>query len=154
MDRIELRLKYFSVPVSSSSAFIGITGFHIKTDWREKNMSEICMNRRNAKNSSLQRYYGGILPAKNWEVEAKSLPVSVNSTKKKENKMTTLIFIDITEIKTLHLFVFPAIKKNLSCTTALQKPEIYRNPRKDTLRPIRFQNPKSPTNILKHLCLL
>lgn len=45
------------------------------------------------------------------EVKAKSLPVSVktvNSSEKKDKEMTTFIFIDTAEIKTLHLFMFPA----------------------------------------------
>lgn len=150
MDRIELRLKHFSVPVSSSLAFIGITSFYIKTDWREKSMSEICMNRRNAKNSSSSEVFWWYSSSRNWEFEAKSLPASVNSTKKKEKEIQHFHWYHSEEDTTFVCFLLS--RKTL----AVQQPS--RNLRYTEIlerkRPIGFQNSKSLTNILKHLFLL
>lgn len=51
---------------------------------------------------------------------------TVNSTKKKEKETTTFIFIGITDKDTT--FYVYRYQGKLSSTTALQKPEIYRNP--------------------------
>lgn len=66
-------------------------------------------------------------------VEAKLLSVSVktvNSTEKTDKEMTTFIFFGIVEIMTWHLFISLVLhnEEQLSCTTALRKSEIYKNP--------------------------